>query len=62
MFLITFSNIYVVQGTTFVLQKKTEPRQRLLSTISLGIDVKEVRMPLILKKKKKQKQKKTKKA
>ncbi|XP_058098202.1 probable plastid-lipid-associated protein 12, chloroplastic isoform X7 [Magnolia sinica] len=31
----------IVQGTTFVLQKKTEPRQRLLSSISTGIGVKE---------------------
>ncbi|ONH99141.1 hypothetical protein PRUPE_6G013900 [Prunus persica] len=29
------------KGTTFVLQKKTEPRQRLLSTISTGTGVKE---------------------
>ncbi|XP_058098197.1 probable plastid-lipid-associated protein 12, chloroplastic isoform X2 [Magnolia sinica] len=29
------------KGTTFVLQKKTEPRQRLLSSISTGIGVKE---------------------
>ncbi|XP_034220407.1 probable plastid-lipid-associated protein 12, chloroplastic isoform X2 [Prunus dulcis] len=29
------------KGTTFVLQKKTEPRQRLLSTISTGTGIKE---------------------
>lgn len=42
------SNISVVQGTTFVLQKKTEPRQRLLSTISTGKGVREVRLPIQL--------------
>ncbi|KAL0419650.1 UNVERIFIED_CONTAM: putative plastid-lipid-associated protein 12, chloroplastic [Sesamum radiatum] len=31
----------IVQGTTFVLQKETEPRQRLLSTISNGGDVRQ---------------------
>lgn len=30
-----------MQGTTFVLQKQTEPRQRLLTAISSGIGVKE---------------------
>ncbi|KAG6790982.1 hypothetical protein POTOM_000092 [Populus tomentosa] len=33
------SNVSVVQGTTFVLQKKTEPRQRLLSAIWTGTGV-----------------------
>ena len=42
------SNISVVQGTTFVLQKKTEPRQRLLSTISTGKGVRGVRLPIQL--------------
>ena len=42
------SNISVVQGTTFVLQKKTEPRQRLLSTISTSKGVREVRLPIQL--------------
>lgn len=36
------TNNFVVQGTTFVLQKKAEPRQRLLSVISTGTAVKEV--------------------
>lgn len=36
--------MFVVQGTTFVLQKKTEPRQRLLSAISTGTGVREVNM------------------
>ncbi|KAK9123142.1 hypothetical protein Sjap_012744 [Stephania japonica] len=34
-------NLYIVQGTTFVLQKNTEPRQRLLSAISTGSKVTE---------------------
>ncbi|RYR36790.1 hypothetical protein Ahy_A09g041749 isoform C [Arachis hypogaea] len=34
-------NISVVQGTTFVLQKQTEPRQRLLTAVSSGRNVKE---------------------
>lgn len=38
----TFSNVSVVQGTTFVLQKNTEPRQRFLSVISKGTGVMEV--------------------
>ena len=38
----TFSNVSVVQGTTFVLQKNTEPRQRFLSVISKGSGVMEV--------------------
>ncbi|KAH1192258.1 putative plastid-lipid-associated protein 12, chloroplastic [Glycine max] len=35
------SNISIVQGTTFVLQKQTEPRQRLLTAISSGKGIKE---------------------
>lgn len=38
------SNIYIVQGTTFVLQKQTEPRQKLLTAISSGVGVGEVRV------------------
>jgi hypothetical protein len=38
------SNVSVVQGTTFVLQKKTEPRQRLLSAIGTGTGVLEVKL------------------
>ncbi|KAF2286290.1 hypothetical protein GH714_013309 [Hevea brasiliensis] len=37
----TYSNVSIVQGTTFVLQKKTEPRQRLLAAISTGTQVRE---------------------
>ncbi|KAF1878964.1 hypothetical protein Lal_00047636 [Lupinus albus] len=33
--------VSIVQGTTFVLQKQTEPRQRLLSAVSSGKGVKE---------------------
>ena len=36
-------NLCIVQGTTFVLQKKSDPRQRLLSAISTDTGVKEVR-------------------
>ena len=36
-------NISVVQGTTFVLQKKTDPRQKLLAAISTGTGVREVK-------------------
>jgi hypothetical protein len=37
-----------VQGTTFVLQKKTEPRQRLLTAISTGAGVREVKEKKVL--------------
>ncbi|THG11347.1 hypothetical protein TEA_027764 [Camellia sinensis var. sinensis] len=37
----TTSYVAVVQGTTFVLQKKTEPRQRLLAAISTNTGVRE---------------------
>lgn len=40
------SNISIVQGTTFVLQKKTEPRQRLLAAISTETQVREVKLEL----------------
>lgn len=42
------SNIYIVQGTTFVLQKQTEPRQKLLTAISSGVGIKEVRVLFFL--------------
>ena len=36
-------NVSVVQGTTFVLQKKTDPRQKLLAAISTGTGLREVK-------------------
>lgn len=43
MLLIHISNISIVQGTTFVLQKQTEPRQKLLTAISSGKGIEKVR-------------------
>ena len=40
-------NVSVVQGTTFVLQKKTDPRQKLLATISTGTGVREVKLQIL---------------
>lgn len=37
-------NVSVVQGTTFVLQKKSDPRQKLLAAISTGTGVTEVKI------------------
>lgn len=48
MFLRIISNVSVVQGTTFVLQKQTEPRQKLLTAISSGKGVKDVRVLIFL--------------